>query len=95
MTAINTLHENGLVHGDLHAANILWRDGEVRFVDFDWAGEVGEARYPGNMNPKINWAIGVGLHKLIRIEHDQHLVKSIYENVECTQKKLSEWHPKY
>ncbi|CAG8504226.1 7532_t:CDS:2 [Paraglomus occultum] len=90
LTAMNTLHKNGLVHG---AVNILWRSGEVRFVDFDWAD--GEARYPGNMNPGINWANGVGLHKLIRIEHDQHLVKSIYKNVECTQKKLSEWHPDY
>jgi len=41
----NTLHKNGLVYGDLCTTNILWRSGEVRFVDFNWAGEDGEAKY--------------------------------------------------
>ncbi|CAG8549260.1 3075_t:CDS:2, partial [Paraglomus occultum] len=38
LTAMNTLHENDLVHGDLHATNILWRSEGVRFVDLTgWA----------------------------------------------------------
>ncbi|KAJ7686532.1 hypothetical protein B0H17DRAFT_1332763 [Mycena rosella] len=57
--AVNILHHNGFVHGDLRPANILWKTdasgvtGDVLLVDFDWAGKEAETRYPGDLNPEI------------------------------------------
>lgn len=51
--ALNVLHINGLVHGDLRRLNVLVvrrsvgeagdEDGDM-LVDFNWAGQAGEAR---------------------------------------------------
>jgi hypothetical protein len=54
--AVLTAKEN--VHGDLRRGNVLIRtnssgkvDG-VKFLDFDWAGKAGEARFQVRANPK-------------------------------------------
>ena len=52
--AVDALHKEGFVHGDLRAANIFVKkldDGEwdVQLIDFDWAGRKGEVRYPMNV----------------------------------------------
>ncbi|KAK9802734.1 hypothetical protein WJX73_004874 [Symbiochloris irregularis] len=52
------------VLGDTRAANVLVRTNgsmvDVRFVDFDWAGLVGRARYPSSMNHwTLVWPKGV------------------------------------
>jgi len=46
------LHQSGYVHGDIRSSNIMVGDNEDDFmlVDFDWAGRIGEARYPMNLN---------------------------------------------
>ncbi|KAF5357457.1 hypothetical protein D9757_012969 [Collybiopsis confluens] len=55
--AIQGLHQNGLVHGDIRLPNIIIQDSDqsnpnldeakrVRILDFDWAGKDGEVRYP-------------------------------------------------
>ena len=44
--AIRKLHENRFVFGDLRAPNVLFSKGKVFLIDFDWAGKIGEARYP-------------------------------------------------
>ncbi|KAI0244944.1 hypothetical protein BJV78DRAFT_1098897, partial [Lactifluus subvellereus] len=44
--AIRLLHSRKLVFGDLRLPNILVKDESVMFVDFDWCGKAGEARYP-------------------------------------------------
>ena len=36
--AVGKLHNAGLVFGDLWPPNILFSEGKVFFVDFDWAG---------------------------------------------------------
>jgi len=95
MLAVQKLHGAGLVHGDLRSPNILWKDGQVKFVDFDWAGVNGDATYPTSMNPNINWAPGVGLCKHIKPEHDIYMVESIYKEVSHTKQNLSEWNPLY
>lgn len=45
----------GFVHGDLRRDNILVHRGDgridVRFIDFDWAGQAGEVRFP----PTVHW----------------------------------------
>jgi len=37
--AMNEFHDLGFVHGDLRPPNILYRDGDVKIIDFDWAGK--------------------------------------------------------
>ncbi len=45
--AVNVLHRNGFVHGDLRWRNVLvTEDGSVSVLRFDWAGCTSEARYP-------------------------------------------------
>jgi hypothetical protein len=47
------LHQAGYVHGDIRPSNIMVRkDGKpgIIFLDFDWAGVIGEVRYPMNIN---------------------------------------------
>ncbi|KAJ7429500.1 hypothetical protein B0H11DRAFT_1613085, partial [Mycena galericulata] len=48
--AIDKLHAEKLVFGDLRPPNIIVHNSSVHLVDFDWAGRVGEARYPSTIN---------------------------------------------
>ena len=98
--AVKSFHDSGYVHGDLRDENIMikYENGkiDIKFVDFDWAGREGEAKYPESLNPTINWHPDVGWHKLIKREHDHHLVDNIYLNIESDksskkQRRLSEW----
>ena len=57
MSIVRTLHEGGFVHGDIRDANLLIDraslasdDVTIHLIDFDWAGCVGEAKYPIGMN---------------------------------------------
>ena len=60
---LQTMREKKVVHGDLRPNNIMCRERpdsgtqelEVKVVDFDWAGKLGEARYPAIMNPDVKW----------------------------------------
>ncbi|CAG8678368.1 5442_t:CDS:2, partial [Ambispora leptoticha] len=81
--------------------NILvkYKNGEIdiKFVDFDWAGREGGAKYPESLNPTINWHLDVGWHKLIKREYDHHLVDNIYLDIMSDdepskkRRRLSEW----
>ncbi|KAF8346757.1 hypothetical protein F5887DRAFT_831751, partial [Amanita rubescens] len=51
------LHQKGFVHGDIQQANILIEkesltsdDVKIHLIDFDWAGPIGEAKYPADVN---------------------------------------------
>jgi len=48
---LTELHQAGLVHGDIRKANTLVGDDgrDFMLVDFDWAGKIGEVRYPKNV----------------------------------------------
>ncbi|CAG8830466.1 43236_t:CDS:2 [Gigaspora margarita] len=97
--ATKSFHDSGYVHGDLRDENIMvkYKYGkiDIKFVDFDWAGREGEAMYPESLNPAINWHVDVGWHKLIKREHDHHLVDNIYDMSDDKPSKkrwrLSEW----
>ena len=62
---LKTMKEKKVVHGDLRPNNIMCRvrpDGrtegqelEIKVIDFDWAGELGSAKYPAIMNRDIPW----------------------------------------
>ncbi|CAG8605017.1 2146_t:CDS:2, partial [Paraglomus occultum] len=75
--AVRTLHESGYVHGDLQDCNIMVKTNmkEIKILDFDWAGPVGEARYPWFMNPNIPWHPDVYPNELIQENHDRYFVK--------------------
>ncbi len=74
------------VHGDARAANCMVRSTgagssgsggsgwEVRFVDFEFAGEEGKGRYPVPLNPAVPWAEGAGFGQLLQHSHDTHLL---------------------
>ena len=53
LQAVNSLHNAGFVHGDIRDTNtMVCKTDETKFmiIDFDWAGKIGEARYPANVN---------------------------------------------
>lgn len=82
--ALATLHAEDLVFGDLRPPNVMLRrngvDGEwvnAMLVDFDWAGKVGERRYPASLNHKLGWAEGVEAGGLIMKEHDDAMFRRL------------------
>ena len=76
------LHEAGLVHGDIREGNILvGTEGRAWLIDFDWCEQVGRARYPSLLNPKVKWVPGVEPSKLIKPEHDDDMFASYLEDL--------------
>ena len=74
-TAVQQLHRAGFVHGDLRGPNVMvGRDNSIAFIDFDWAGTVGEAVYPPLMNPEVRWHGDAKPGGEILPEHDMHLL---------------------
>ena len=58
--AFDLLYDHGMVFGDLRPPNIMIiKANEVKLIDFNWAGENGQAKYPYLMSPGINWPEGV------------------------------------
>ncbi|KAG8922969.1 hypothetical protein FRC02_011496, partial [Tulasnella sp. 418] len=52
------LHQEGYVHGNIHDSNLLISTdvdatNRVMLLDFDWAGKIGETRYPINAGEKL------------------------------------------
>ncbi len=79
VTVMNSFHELGYVHGDLRGENIMIADdGQVKIIDFDWAGLAGQVRYPHFMNPQIQWHINAQPDELIQTEHDVYLLNSYF-----------------
>ena len=77
---IAALDEKKYVHGDLRSNNIMIRTDvmdksvELKVVDFDWAGEAGQARYPAERNKEIQWPGEAG--GPIEQDHDSKMVDS-------------------
>jgi hypothetical protein len=85
--ALEKLHEEGLVFGDVRRPNIMvyksrekgeeeWRG---LLVDFDWAGPVGKTKYPAmlNISGEINWADGVAPAAEVKKEHDLDMLEKL------------------
>ncbi len=56
-SVVRMLHQEGFVHGDIQQTNILIDvesltsdDVKIHLIDFDWAGPIGEAKYPADVN---------------------------------------------
>jgi len=78
MEMVTKMHSKGFVHGDMRLPNILIKESgsehSLKIIDFDWAGMLGEAKYPPFLNQEINWHPDVGFGKKIKKEHDLHLI---------------------
>ncbi|KAI0252373.1 hypothetical protein BJV78DRAFT_350633 [Lactifluus subvellereus] len=80
------LHNEGFVHGDIRDTNLLVDldslasdDVVVHFIDLDWAGRIGEARYPIGVNTKtVKRPDGVKSGELITKQHDEDMVSYLF-----------------
>ncbi|KAG8906414.1 hypothetical protein FRB99_006916 [Tulasnella sp. 403] len=80
---VSALQARGYVHGDIRRSNVLVKSSKeqrvsVRLIDFDWAGKVGEAKYPLLVNPDlggIRKPTGVKGGGCITMEHDLAMVE--------------------
>ena len=79
--AIELLHAENLVFGDLRTPNILVDGDDVKLVDYDWCGVHGEDRYPFIINDAIDWASGVGSSAIMYKAHDLHMLKKLEQNI--------------
>jgi len=70
--AVDLLHENDIVFGDLRDPNILYGADEdcVKLVDFDWPTKDEEGRYPAVLNPDNAWSEDVLPYGIMRKSHD-------------------------
>ena len=69
--ALELLHGHGLVFGDLRLPNIMiTKDDEVKLIDFNWAGEGGQTKYPPLLSQEIAWPKGVEPLAVMKPEHD-------------------------
>ncbi|KAI0750492.1 hypothetical protein C8Q74DRAFT_1361750 [Fomes fomentarius] len=82
--AVELLHDAGLVHGDLRRPNVMAVEREpgrmgAMLLDFNWAGEDGEVRYPALLNQRgqIDWADGVRPGRPIRMQHDKDMLAKL------------------
>ncbi|CAE6506478.1 unnamed protein product [Rhizoctonia solani] len=83
--ALDLLHTQNLVFGDLRSPNVLVEQDpnglfHAQLVDFEWCGASGEARYPVGMNPskRIRWADGMTRGSLLYKEHDDHMLANLF-----------------
>ena len=87
--ALEILHGQGLVHGDIRLPNVIIEDcddegtedeesigAHTRIVDFDWAGHEGVVRYPHDLS-QGQWVEGVEDYALIRASHDNAMVEKL------------------
>jgi serine/threonine protein kinase len=76
-----SLHQAGYVHGDIRTTNIMVKKSRqpgIFLIDFDWAGVIGEVRYPMNVNVEdIRRPDGAIDNELILAEHDIAMVDFI------------------
>ncbi|CAG7853843.1 SubName: Full=Uncharacterized protein {ECO:0000313/EMBL:CCA70121.1} [Serendipita indica DSM 11827] len=91
--AVDVLHVNGFVHGDIRTCNIMvcrWWDDDigmknVKVIDFDWAGRVGEAKYPANVNyTEIMRPEDARDGLLIKKEYDLEMLERVVSDTEAT-----------
>ncbi|KAK0458356.1 uncharacterized protein EV420DRAFT_394133 [Desarmillaria tabescens] len=81
--AVRILHDQSFVHGDIRTPNIVIVDGagdegeRMRIVDFDWAGEQGEVRYPLHLSDYIRSTCGVKDYDIITFQHDMQMVDAL------------------
>jgi len=78
--AIDILHSNDVVFGDLRPPNILFGNNTTMLIDFDWCGKAGKDRYPPEMNPDedFGWHDDAGADRLMSPDHDMHMLAGLF-----------------
>ena len=77
--AIEVLHNRNLVFGDLRSPNVMiTKTNQVKLIDFNWAGEEGQARYPSLISSDIRWVAGVEALGVIKMEHDKEMLDRLF-----------------
>ena len=77
--AIEVLHNQNLVFGDLRSPNVMiTKTNEVKLIDFNWAGVGGQAKYPSMISSDIKWAAGVEALGVIKMEHDREMLDRLF-----------------
>ena len=74
--ALDLLHEEGLVFGDLREGNVLYLpegEGRVLLVDFDGVGQDGKDRYSATLSPDAK--LGVVRWQVMEKVHDRENLK--------------------
>ena len=79
--AIDVLHSNDMVFGDLRPPNILVGNNITMLIDFDWCGKAGKDRYPPNMNhdKSIGWHDDVGPGRFMSSDHDIYMLAKLVD----------------
>ena len=56
---------------------------KAKLLDFDWAGEVGKAKYPATLNDSLpDWCPGAQRYAVMRLEHDLEMLKELERHCE-------------
>jgi hypothetical protein len=80
---VERLHQEGFVHGDIRTTNIMVdKKGSpgMMLVDFDWSGEIGQTRYPINVNNEtIKRPYGAHDNELILAQHDITMIDFMFQ----------------
>ena len=75
--AVDKMAAENYVHGDLRPQNILVVNDSMRLLDFDWAGQQGEVRYPHELNTSCDWQADVQPGGLIAPVHDVYQITAL------------------
>jgi serine/threonine protein kinase len=77
--ALKHLHDNGFVFGDLRAPNIMiTENGEIKLIDFDWAGVHGKSQYPLLLSPILEWPANVKGSSVMETWHDNDMLTRLF-----------------
>jgi serine/threonine protein kinase len=77
--ALKLLHKHGLVFGDLRLPNIMvTKDDKAKLIDFNWAGEANQAKYPLLISQEITWPKGVEPLAVMKPEHDWDMWRKLF-----------------
>ncbi|KAJ7120950.1 hypothetical protein C8R44DRAFT_787049 [Mycena epipterygia] len=77
---VSVLHNNGYVFGDLRWPNVMVAERKIKLIDFDWAGKVGDAKYPIHLARNIVWPVGVTAMGKIEKAHDIQMLKDLIDS---------------
>jgi serine/threonine protein kinase len=76
--ALDLLHTRSMVFGDLRPPNVMVTTAhQVNLIDFDWAGDYGQVKYPCLISPSVSWPAGVEALGVIEYAHDNEMLKQL------------------
>jgi serine/threonine protein kinase len=87
LTALVQIHDTcHVIIADLRAPNILIRihDLAIKFIDFDWSGEIGDSWPLVAKNESINWPPNSDPGNALTFEHDFFMIDELRKDLEAT-----------